>query len=303
MLILQINKDSRVNLVDLKSNSNQLALKLVELSFTFLVATSLTLETMSINHRRPNGYWITKYRHTLFEYYDFKARLEEKAAKASPQEQNLVTIVYNDEKEITVDRDALAKSCFYFERLLAGPYKESTQSKINVYIERNFSYEAFESIINYAVDKQFLRDASKFKLHLEMIQLASYLMYDELIEVIESHFKDILKLKNLEILHTLAISLNLPKLKEACLNAEHTLDTRVTNLQRTVGCPFHRYDHHHYASCSYLKKAPIEVYNDYPDNPGPIVEEEEMWGEEDKEKEIADSVSKVVDKYNNITNL
>lgn len=258
---------------------------------------------MSINFRKPNGYYITKYKYTIFEYYDMKKKLDDilNEERNKDKQEDIVTLVYNGKKEIRANRSKLSQSCFYFQTLLAGPYKEKEQSRINIFLEKDFSFEALKYVVKYAVDKEFLRDERKYKLHIEMIQLAQFLMFDELMKVIESHLSTIISLKNLHELHTLANLLELKSLRKECLKAEQLLNTQLaTTLIRLSCCHLTGHEGHHYSNCQVLKNAPLEVHNDYPEEG---YDEEsvgsEEWGKEDEDTEF-DGTAKSDDQYNNI---
>lgn len=134
-----------------------------------------------------------------------------------------VILVYNgeSEKEMEVTRSKVAASCFYFRTLLCGPFRESSQSRIDIHLGDDFSFETFKAVIHYANDKTFTRFGKNIDHYLEIIQLASLWMYDELVEVVELHLIENLSISLSARFHTLANIFDLRRLKEVCIKIEH----------------------------------------------------------------------------------
>lgn len=178
-----------------------------------------------------------------------------------------VTLVLDDKYEIVASRSRLVKSCFYFQCLLAGPYRESGQSRVEIKSQGMFEFEVFENVVKFADEHIFIRDDEKLDLHFGMIELAILWAYDELIEVIEWHLMDCLNLDNCVNIHGLANHYNLKQLQDRCVQYENSLEKAMGPMRKRIGrCPLDGHEKHHYSTCS-----------NYPDPSKRPPAEEEDW--------------------------
>lgn len=176
---------------------------------------------------------------------------------------DIVTLVLDDTYEVVASRSRLVDSCFYFQCLLAGPYKESGQSRIEIKSQGMFDFDVFEAVVRYANERAFIRDDEKLELHFGMIGLAIFWAYDELINLLESYLIGCLNLNNCADIHGLANYHDLKKLQEECIRFENSLEQAMGPLRRRTGrCALDGHENHHYSTCSsyseHLKRSPIE---------------------------------------------
>lgn len=212
---------------------------------------------MSINFRKPNGYYITRFRLDLRDYYEIKRNREEREKPVSdvPEEDQgeKVTLVYNGEKEVKVNRKSLGDSCFYFQCLLNGSFAESQKSRIEIYLEESFqiSFEVFEIVVEYATYKKFPNPSVDLQISdfLRMIQLAILWQLDGLIDTVEMRLVDMINVDTIPTIHTLANQLNLNKLREECLKVEKALDSMTPLERKWPRCPLTGHEGHHYMHC------------------------------------------------------
>lgn len=159
-------------------------------------------------------------------------------------------LVYNRRRSIKVDRKKLANSCFYFQRLLEGPFKESKQTCIDINLGNMFSFEAFDCIVRYANDGIFIKDPEKHNVYIQAIQLAILWSYDEFVEIMESHFIEQISLETMTDFHGLAVrhKFHLSRLEEECIKFSKSLTTGSV-LRAWPRCPIPGHGPHHYSSC------------------------------------------------------
>lgn len=162
-----------------------------------------------------------------------------------------ITLVLDGQHELSASRTRLAKSCFYFQCLLTGPYKEAGQSRIDIQSQGMFSFEAFEIVVKFANENLFIRDKEQLELHFDVLDLAILWSYDELIDVIQAHLVDCLSIETGADIHTIANLHNLKELQEGCIEFERSLEKAIGLIRRKSGlCPLEGHDKHHYTSCS-----------------------------------------------------
>lgn len=164
---------------------------------------------------------------------------------------NKVILIYNDEsaKRVEVDRRMAAKSCFFLEKLLTGPFRESRLNEINIYLPEDISFECFKSILFYATKDIFIR-SKDYELLFQMIQLARLWLYDELVDIIESHLADSIKQNTIFSFHVLARSMKLKLLAEKCDLYYREYEEMLGIVERRWGrCPIAGHEKHHYLNC------------------------------------------------------
>lgn len=163
-----------------------------------------------------------------------------------------VLLVYNGLIEIEANRYNVANSsCFFLNRILAGPFRESSQSRIDIYLDDVISFEVFEGIVKYADTREFNREHKKLRYYLVLIQLANMWLYDELVGVVETHLIEFIEIKTIAVLHTLANTLKLNKLIIECMKFEKELDHGMGTPQRGwPRCALAGHQTHHYHNCA-----------------------------------------------------
>lgn len=144
-----------------------------------------------------------------------------------------VILVYNDEddKIVVANRESVTKACFFLERLINGPFIESTKQRINIYVDENYSFECFRNVINYASTGIFIR-SENFAIMFQMIQLAKIWFFDELIELIEFHLMRNVNQHTITEFYFLALHLNLTNLADRCLKVEEEIEINAGNIPR-----------------------------------------------------------------------
>lgn len=173
-------------------------------------------------------------------------------------------LTYNGLKSIKIDRYKVANSCFYFNRLLDGPFKESRESNIHINLGNMFSFEALDCIVKYADQGIFLRDPDKHDIYIEAIQLAILWAYDEFVEVVEEHFINHITLYNMTDLHGLARrhKFALQRLERACLAFEQKLGQYHSDTMRPwPRCAIDGHGKHSYINCN-QKLVPRTIRDD-----------------------------------------
>lgn len=160
-----------------------------------------------------------------------------------------VVLVYNGQEEVEANRQALAESCFYLDHLLTGPFREAQQSRIEIHLGEEFSFSVFKAMIDYANSRLFDRDYDVMH-YLGMRQLAELWMYDELIEIVDSHLISCICPSTLVNIHTRANIFRWNRLQEECLKAERMLDASLGSVYRNwPRCPMDGHNKHHYSNC------------------------------------------------------
>lgn len=164
-------------------------------------------------------------------------------------------LVYNDSKSIKIDRNRVARSCHYFEKLLEGGYKESGQHCIKMEFGDMFTFESFDCVVRYADEKRFLKDPDLHDVHIGAIQLAILWGYTEFIEIVESHLIEQINLDKLIDLMGLAIRHRptLNNLYVACENFEKKLNNRLSQGRIWTRCSYEGHKEHHYLNCNQHK--------------------------------------------------
>lgn len=200
---------------------------------------------MSINLRRPNGYYILK------PHKPHKEKTEEDTDSGFDDSLSLLSLsisrervlfVYNNEAEIEADRDRIANSeCFFLSKLIDGPFREATQSRIHIYLNDHIKFDVFAAIIRFADKRQFDRSVPELDFYLKMIQLANIWLYKELIQIIENHLINFIEIGTVSNLHTLANILKLEKLTKTCIQFEQMLDVKMGTLRRGLARRLHDY--------------------------------------------------------------
>lgn len=179
-------------------------------------------------------------------------------------------LLYNGERRIKIDRQRVADSCWYFQRLLEGTYRESKQQEITMHFGTAFSFEAFKIIIDYASERVFLRDIDNIERYFQAIQLAIALHYEELYQIIEDfliHFA--LSEKDIDALTTLARN-NLPmlqKLNYAC--DEFAESMKFLERRPMLKCYQKSHGYHLYLTCG--KYGPYEDLQKECESPPPDI--------------------------------
>lgn len=164
-----------------------------------------------------------------------------------------ITLVLDDKYQLTASRNKLAKSCFYFQRLLSGPYREAGQARVKIQSQGLFSFEAFELVVKYADENLFLRDTDNPNLYLDALELAVLWSYDELVDLIQAHLADCLSRDTADDIHMAANEYNLEELQQKCIEFERLLEQSKGMIRRKWGlCPLDGHankNRHHYDSC------------------------------------------------------
>lgn len=217
---------------------------------------------MSIYSRKPNGYYITRpdvpilQRKAKEELEDKNKDLDEDSDSGYGESllcfaNEKVLLVFNGVIEIEANRYNVANSsCFFLRTMLTGPFRESSQSRIDIYLHDHITFEVFEAIVKYAETRKFNQDHSKLDYYLTMIQLAYVWLYDELVSIVETHIIGLIDIETIAAIHTLGNILNLPKLNKECMKLEQDLDYGMGTLQRGWSrCHLPGHQTHHYANC------------------------------------------------------
>lgn len=169
-----------------------------------------------------------------------------------------VEISFNGLKEVKINRRTMNTSCFFLDRLLFGPYKESLESYIIVYVDDCFSFAAFEAVLLYASCGHFDR-THEIDYYMQIIQLAHLWLYDELVKIVEGYLMSFIHMDTLLELHTLANLLKLGSLKRECEAVEEIVDSFVGSLDSDWGrCSLRGHQTHSYARCPEKQYTPIE---------------------------------------------
>lgn len=200
---------------------------------------------MSIYFRKPNGYYILK------PDRPYKEKTEEDTDSGFDDSSSLLSInisrqrvlfVYNDKAEIEADRDRIANSkCFFLSKLIDGPFREATQSKIHIHLDDNIEFDVFAAVIRFADKRQFDRSVPELDFYLAMIQLANIWLYKELIQIIENHLINFIEMDTISVLHSLGNILKLEKLTKTCIQFEQVLDVRMGTVRRGLVRRLHDY--------------------------------------------------------------
>lgn len=210
---------------------------------------------MSINFRRPNGYFITRPARDLLDKYKPKQKpgrwRRQDTVKEQEAKDESVLFVFNGELEVEVNRYKVAHStCFFLNKILTGPFRESRQSTIDIYLQDDFTFEVFKGLVEFAERRELKRNSEDVDYYLKMLQLAYIWIYDEFVRYLELHLLNFVKLDYVAVLHTLANYIELPLLKGKCLELEKRCDRGMGTMVRRWGrCPLDGHYNHRYGRC------------------------------------------------------
>lgn len=142
-----------------------------------------------------------------------------------------VTLSYNGEHDMVVNREKLANSCHYFRKLLSGEYIERNQDRIEIFLEGLVPLDIFQDVINYA-DKGILDRRRPIKYYVRMLKLAHIWIYDTLMDDIQIHLINKIDMDTIVRIHTAANLLDLKRLQRECLRFERIVDRNPGSVIR-----------------------------------------------------------------------
>lgn len=161
----------------------------------------------------------------------------------------LVTLVYNGQREVIVDRKLASDSCFFLNRLLEGPFKEAKKSRIDIHLSKHYSFDCFKKILQFATENVFIR-TDNFDLLFQMIQLAKLWFYDELIDIIEDHLINNVNKRTIMKFYFLSLHINLENLERKCIMYEQFIEENIGNVGRNwPRCAVPGHHNHLYSYC------------------------------------------------------
>lgn len=163
----------------------------------------------------------------------------------------MVTLVYNGTKEVEADRDNVAASGHYFDCLLSGPFKESIQDRVELFVDADYvSFECFKKMIDFASSGKFAIESRKnYHIYFPMIQQAALWEMSKLIEVIQIQLPRYIDEETIVDIHTLAARKGYQGLLEKCLEFEKRHDILGTPERTVTRCIFPDHPQHHYRNC------------------------------------------------------
>lgn len=165
------------------------------------------------------------------------------------EEGQLVTLVYNEEHELEVSRARVASSCFYLRNLLEGKFREAKQSRVNIKLPKEITFQMFKGLIDYANTGFYAREGNLIY-YMGLVQLAALWLYDELVEIVENTLIDYVDEENILELHFMSDKFCLKKLYNECLKFEYLQDRYPgTQPRKWSRCPLVGHEHHHYLHC------------------------------------------------------
>lgn len=183
------------------------------------------------------------------------ANLEKKVSqlRLRPEKElsETVTLLCDGTYEVQANRSAIvSSSCFYLNRLLAGPFKESTQDRIFIIVHKELSNQCYEQVIRFAESNSFDPCIDDVNIYVQMIQLADLWIFQEFVEFLEVYLVRRLNSDTVCYFHALAEKLRLEKLREHCLRVEEIMETKGTpTLTGYLRCPLDGHQNHPYTSC------------------------------------------------------
>lgn len=162
-----------------------------------------------------------------------------------------VTFLCDGNYQVKANREAIINSsCFYLNRLLAGPFKESTQDTIFIRVHEELSNTCYEQVVRFAESNSFDPCMDGVNIYVQMIQLADLWIFQEFVNFLEVFLSRKVDHDTVCYLHALAEKLKLDKLRESCLYVEEIMETKgAPSLTGFLRCPLDGHQNHPYTSC------------------------------------------------------
>lgn len=206
---------------------------------------------MAHHFRRPNGYWITKYKYDLYDYYRFLSKRPEPIdVREAHPEKNDVVLLYNNVHEVIGQREVLSKACQFFDKLLCGSFKEAKQTRIAIHNDVIEDPRAFIKMIDYIHKKTIILERSQVRLLVEILELCLLYLFDELRDIIYQFLADNIDSDTMIYIFAVAEKYDYSELKAKCLEYNYELMDIMQPKLRLMGvCPFPGHEDHHYLRC------------------------------------------------------
>lgn len=180
----------------------------------------------------------------------------------------IVTFVCNNKFPLRANRSSVINSsCFYLNRLLAGPFRESRQNKIYIELHGRISVKVYEHVLKYAESGSFDPSMSDLEIYTDMLQLATLWIYDDLVDFLEEFLKNKINRHTVCLFHAISNKFKLEGLLQKCIQYEDFMETGgVPSIIGWFRCPLPGHEKHSYMSCkrkkNCLRASPRRVYNE-----------------------------------------